>query len=226
MTNKTLSNPEKWIDDHGDYLYGFAMFRLRDQHAAEDAVQETLLAGLQSRERFDGRSSERTWLVGILKHKVVDHYRKVGNAREVSWQSESSTDDFEPFERTGEWIGHWRAEFAPTNWEPDAFAMLERKDFWSTLDRCLAKLPEKTAIAFVMREIDGFSSEEICDVLDLSRNNLWVMLHRARMKLRDSLDIEWFRNQGSGSVKTDSIVERQPNKMASARPELIYANAA
>src|SRR5437773_9102249 len=219
-------DPARWLDEHGDYLFRYAIFRLRDAAAAEDAVQETLLAAMQARERFNGRSSERTWLVGILKHKIIDHYRKVGRAHEISFEVDGSRDQFDPFEKSGEWAGHWRSEFAPTNWQVDAAAALDRIEFWETLNRCLAALPAKTATAFVMREIDGFSSEEICNVLALSRDNLWVMLHRARLKLRDSLDAEFFRGHGSGSRKTDRVAERQPNLMAGKRQRLGYFDAA
>ena len=218
MMNNQLSSPENWIEQHGDYLYGYAMFRLRDVAAAEDVVQETLLAALQSHDRFVGRSSERTWLIGILKHKIIDHYRKIGR-HEISYEDDATSDD-NSFQKTGEWAGHWRSECAPTNWQPDALANLERKEFWETLDRCLAELPKKTAMAFVLREVDGLSSEATCDLLALSRNNLWVMLHRARLKLRSSLEVEWFRGQDSGSFHPTAIAYQ--SRVDAARRELSY----
>src|SRR5438093_12968628 len=96
-------DPSRWSDEPVDYLFRYAIFRLRDAAAAEDAVQETLLAAMQARERFDGRSSERTWLVGILKHKIIDHYRKVGRAHEISLDVDGSRDQLDPFEKGGEW---------------------------------------------------------------------------------------------------------------------------
>lgn len=200
MTISKLSSPENWIDQHGDYLFRYAIFRLREAGAAEDAVQETLLAALQSYNRFNGSSSERTWLVGILKHKIVDLYRRIGRGPEISCVDAAGYEELGVFEKSGEWAGHWLPNCAPTNWQLDAYATLERKEFWETLDRCLGELPKRMATAFILREIDGFSSEEICDLLSLSHSNLWVMLHRARLKLRNSLEAEWFRDCDAGSV--------------------------
>jgi RNA polymerase sigma-70 factor, ECF subfamily len=221
--NQSL-NPDGWLDQYGDYLFRYAIFRLRDRAAAEDAVQEALLAAMESRERFDGRSSERTWLIGILKHKIIDQYRQTARAKEIPLEADT---DFNPFEKSGEWVGHWRAEVAPTSWQAEAAAAFERMEFWETFARSLARLPQKTAAAFVMREIDGFSSEEICEVLDLSRENLWVMLHRARLKLRDALDAEWFRGKRSfGRLKPDSNVGQHSGIIAGKHPGLSYFAAA
>ena len=200
-------DPSMWLEKHGDCLFRYAMFRLRDTDAAEDAVQETMLAALRAHQRYEGHGSERTWLVGILKHKVIDHYRRISRTREVAPGSRERDDDYDPFEKTGQWAGHWRADRAPTEWQLDAASVLERKEFWETMDRCLSELPQRTAMAFTLREVDGLSSEEICDVLNLSPNNLWVMLHRARMKLRSSLEAEWFRNQPRS-------LERRPSNPA------------
>ena len=188
------SDPTEWLDLYGDYLYRYAMFRLRNATLAEDLVQETLLAALQSRDRYRGNSQERTWLVGILKHKILDHFRKVGRNREVSEGDGPTGDDYHPFDKTGEWVGHWTTKQAPRDWQLDASYILEKKEFWESFSRCLAELPEKTASAFTLREVEGLSSDEICEILKLSRSNLWVMLHRARLKLRRSLEADWFRS--------------------------------
>ena len=222
MTNNKLSSPENWIDQHGDYLFRYAIFRLRDAGAAEDAVQETLLAALQSHNRFNGCSSERTWLVGILKHKIIDHYRRIGRGHEISCADVAGYEELDAFEKSGEWAGHWRPKYAPTNWQLDAYSTLERKEFWETLDRCLAELPKRTATAFVLREVDGLSSEEICDLLNLSLNNLWVMLHRARLKLRNSLEAEWFRGEDAGSLKSASIAHQRRCDPTGGQPGLSY----
>lgn len=194
QTISETTDPTEWLDLYGDYLYRYAMFRLRNATAAEDIVQETLLSALQSRARYRGQSQEKTWLIGILKHKILDHFRKLGKSREISEADYQSDDDYYPFDTTGKWVGHWVTEQAPRDWQVDAAAGLEQKEFWEVFNRCVSELPEKTAIAFTLREIDGLSSEEICDVLNLSPNNLWVMLHRARLKLRSLLEIHWFQN--------------------------------
>ena len=177
------------------------MFRLRDSNAAEDAVQETLLSALEAHDRYQGSSSERTWLVGILKHKIMDHYRRIGRSREV-FAEDLKEDNFNPFEASGEWVGHWRADMAPSEWHLDAAGTLEKKEFWVTLNRCLSELPERMALVFTMREIDGLSTAEICDALQLSESNLWVLLHRARMRLRHSLEAEWVRGEPPQAKRT------------------------
>lgn len=194
-----LHDPTAWVDHHADYLFGYAMFRLRDKTAAEDVVQETFLAALQAYKRFEGRGSERTWLVGILKHKIFDHFRKLGKNKEIVQTDEFAEEDFEPFRNTGEWAGHWRKDMAPVDWNLDAAALLEKKEFWGVLNRCLSELPPTLARVFVLREIEGLSSPEICELLNITPSNLWVMLHRARLKLRDSIETTWFRG---GPVKT------------------------
>lgn len=213
LDSEVATDPTAWLEGHGEYLYRYAMFRLRDASAAENVVQETLLAGLQSHNRYQGNSSERTWLVGILKHKILDYYRRISRAREV-FGDDSMDDKYDPFETSGEWIGHWRTDMAPTDWQLDASQLLEKKEFWAILDRCLGELPERMATAFTLREIEGLSSEEVCDVLDLSRNNLWVLLHRARMRLRHSLEAEWVRGEPPKAERTPTAKAEPPRAAA------------
>ena len=184
-----------WVDQHGDYLYKYAMFRLRDGSAAEDCVQETFLAALKAYHGFEGRGSERTWLVGILKHKVTDHFRRV--TREAP-MGETEGEEFEHnefFIRTDEWNNHWSTAYAPSDWHATPAELIERSDFWKVLNDCLSPLPERTASAFTLREVDGLTSEQICEALNITVNNLWVMLHRARLHLRNCLEINWFTKE-------------------------------
>lgn len=187
-------NPESWVDQHGDYLYSFALLRLRDHELAEEIVQETFLAALKARQNFAGQSSERTWLVGILKHKIVDHYRRARREQPVA-DIEGGADEL--FREAGEWAGHWTEEGAPQEWANDPSQLLEQEEFWKVFNRCLAQLPQRLAEAFTLREIDGYSSEEICAILAISPNNLWVMLHRARAMLRRSLEVHWLEAASS-----------------------------
>lgn len=218
MTNDVkLSNPESWIDHHGDYLYGFAMFRLRDQHAAEDAVQDTLLAALRARDSFRAQGSERTWLVGILKHKIIDHFRASGRWQTLDVEDEESLAHHDPFRPTGEFAGHWTSHDAPSEWHASAEALVENKEFWAMLSDGLAELPQRTAAAFVLREFDGLSTEEICDALEISKENLWVMLHRARLSLRRFLQVNWFaappapaQAAGAGSSASSRRISMPP----------------
>jgi RNA polymerase sigma-70 factor (ECF subfamily) len=185
-----------WVDDHGDYLYKYAMFRLRDASAAEDAVQETFLAAIKAYANYQGRGSERTWLVGILKHKITDHFRK--SIREAPI-GETETDDgpehSEFFTRTDGWDNHWNNDYAPTDWHCTPEQLVEQTDFWRVFNDCLEPLPARTASAFTFREVDGLTSEEICEILSISVNNLWVILHRARLHLRNCLEVNWFKRE-------------------------------
>lgn len=195
---KSLSrspDPGRWLDDHGDYLFKYAVFRLRDDTAAEDAVQETFLAALKAYEKFEGRGSQRTWLVGILKHKIVDHFRRAVREAPLGEETDEASDHREFFERADEWKGHWNNDYAPTDWHATPAELLERSDFWKVFTDCLSPLPQRTANAFTMREVDGHTSEEICEILSISVNNLWVMLHRARLQLRNCLEVSWFKNK-------------------------------
>jgi RNA polymerase sigma-70 factor (ECF subfamily) len=185
-----LSDPETWVDRHGSYLFGFAMKRLRDPVLAEELVQEALLAALQSRDRFQGRSSERSWLVGILKHKIIDHFRRVSRERPAedvaAWPDEFK----EPFDEDG----HWRVEEGegPIDWGAQPLAALQQKEFQEVLSRCLTKLPPRMAEAFTLREMEELETDEICKILNVSSTNLWVILHRARLQLRRCLEVNWF----------------------------------
>jgi RNA polymerase sigma-70 factor (ECF subfamily) len=195
---KSLSqspDPGRWLDDHGDYLFKYAVFRLRDDTASEDAVQETFLAALKAYEKFEGRGSERTWLVGILKHKIVDHFRRAVREAPLGEETDEASDHREFFERADGWKGHWNNDYAPTDWHATPAELLERSDFWKVFTDCLSPLPQRTARAFTMREVDGHRSEEICEILSISVNNLWVMLHRARLQLRNCLEVKWFKNK-------------------------------
>ena len=188
METRRLSEPEKWVDEHGDYLFRSALLRVRDPHLAEDIVQETLVAAFQGRERFAGESSERSWLVGILKHKVIDHFRK--NSREAPSEDVERliNEQEQPFDGMGRWT---RDTSGPKEWTEDPGTILERKEFWDVLKRCISELPPRMAHAFSLREIDNLSGEEICKALNISATNLWVMLHRARSDLRQCLEIHY-----------------------------------
>lgn len=186
-------DPERWLDDHGDYLFKYAVFRLRDDNVAEDAVQETFLAALKAYENFEGRGSERTWLVGILKHKIIDHFRRSVREAPLGEGSDEGPDHHEFFERPEPWQGHWNAERAPNDWHATPAELMERSDFWKVFNDCLSPLPQRTVSAFTLREVDGLKSEEICEILSIRVNNLWVMLHRARLHLRNCLEINWFK---------------------------------
>ena len=184
------TDPAAWVDEHGDVLYRYALARVRKPDVAQDLVQETFLAAMRGHEKFAGQSSVRSWLCGILKHKLCDYYRKLG--RETSFTDLEFLDDecAEKFVPEGYWV-HMNG---PKEWKPEADEVMHRDEFWQTMRDCLAKLPERVATVFMMREMDEIESKEICATLSISDSNLWVMLHRARMALRECLAANWFEN--------------------------------
>lgn len=190
--SRRLSDPETWLAQHGDILYRYALPRLRDPHLAEEAVQETLVAALQARTRFSGRSSERTWLVGILKHKIIDHFRRTKREQPMEDLAEWSEARVEEAE-----AGIWPQPQAPApqEWGADAPAAIERKEFQAALADCLTRLPRRAAEAFALRELEELSTAEICKALGVTPTNVWVMLHRARAQLRQCLETKWFGPQ-------------------------------
>jgi RNA polymerase sigma-70 factor (ECF subfamily) len=169
------------------------MLRLRDQDRAAEAVQECFLAALNARERFAARSSERTWLIGILKRKVIDHLRRATRDRPVE-DPPAGEGTEEVFFTSG---GKWKA--ASHRWGGDPRGHAENREFWETFQRCLKDLPSALAEAFLLRELDQVGSEEVCQVLDLSPTNLWTRLHRARLSLRRCLEVHWFGRRKEGS---------------------------
>lgn len=218
-------NPIEWLDAHGDYLYRYAMVRVRDSAVAEDLVQETLLAAITSAGTHEGRSSERTWLAGIMKHKVVDYFRRIARTAEVQIAAEDDRSELDLFEKTGIWHGHWREDHAPVSWPVDAIGLLESQEFCEVFDRCLSRLPRQMAMAFTLREIDGLSTDEICEILDVSPNNLWVILHRGRAKLRQLLETEWFRGCNPATPERHETIKDQAVKTP-VRSEFSYQAAA
>jgi RNA polymerase sigma-70 factor (ECF subfamily) len=176
------------LDRHRRYLLRVAQLQLRDADAAEDVVQETLVAALTAREGFTGRSSVKTWLTGILKHKIVDAIRHRQRQPVVAASFDEVTDleDFDPLFKDN---GGWQAP--PADWG-DPENALSRQEFMSVMEICLEKLPPNTARVFVMREVLELETEDICKELTITANNLWVILYRARMSLRECLERNWF----------------------------------
>lgn len=181
------ADPTDWVDRYGDYLFRFAMLRLRDRSAAEDVVQETFLAALAGGGSFSGGSSESTWLVGILKHKIADHFRRRSREAPLPGAEPPGNDPFDA-------RGHWNA--GPSDWGGDPEDLLRQKSFFDRFLECLSGLSRNQADAFTLREIEGADTGEICKVLNISETNLWVMLHRARTHLRRCLEARWFEEKG------------------------------
>jgi RNA polymerase sigma-70 factor (ECF subfamily) len=149
-------------------------------------VQETFLAALKGQKNFQRRSALKTWLTAILKHKIIDHLRKknrIQTIEDIDAVGET-VDGF--FEKSGAW------RIQPGNWDGNPGKILEQQQFMDTLYRCLSELPERLAKAFMLREMEGMSTEELCKSLQITATNSWVMLYRARAYLRRCLEIHWF----------------------------------
>src|SRR6266446_3644260 len=187
-------DPEHWVEEYGDVLLGFAAARVRDRAIAEDLVQETFLAAIKASESFAGRSTERSWLFGILRNKLADYYRLQNREVSITDLESPLPEEQGAFGASGLGKDGWVMRHAPKAWDTPDGALVS-KEFQGVFKDCLSGLPDRVAQVFLLREIDGVSSEEICKDLALSPNNLWVMLHRARMGLRRCLEGRWFGNK-------------------------------
>lgn len=174
-----------WVDKYGDYLYRYALMRVRDPQVAEDTVQETFLAALKNLHQFDGRVDVKYWLRGILRNKTVDYIRKSVRRQELQNEQVQEIVGQILFKTSG--IPNKRPK--PWAFDPDeAFA---QEEFWEAFKRCLEGLTDQMRAAFYMKMIDEVETEEICKELNISDNYLWVMLHRARAQLKDCLESKW-----------------------------------
>lgn len=185
-------DPESWVERHADTLFRYALSRVSKPEIAEDLVQETLLAAWKSASRFEGKASERTWLTRILRNKIMDYYR--GQRPEITAEtlSELARLEEQQFTQSGLHAGGWSASGTPGHWKDPEQAM-DRSEFWAVLHQCAGKLPATTASVFLLREVDGQATDEICSTLNITPNHLGVLLHRARLAIRRCLELHWFR---------------------------------
>lgn len=182
------SDPATWVDAHGAALLAYAMPRVRDQQTAEDLVQDTFLAALKAG-NFRGDAQERTWLISILRNKICDHFRRLARERQQPGGDASDVvvdAQFVPHMGSDGWAK------APGRWLVDDEALLANREFWQIFHACLAALPSRQAAAFVLRMMEDVEAEQVCQDLDITATNLWVMLHRARTRLRACLEERWF----------------------------------
>ncbi len=187
----SATNPDEWLDAHGNVLFAFALARVRDRAAAQDVVQETFLAALKARQSFAGRSGERAWLFGILRNKLADYYRTKSKETAFEFSEALGEENERFFHGHGPGKDGWISRVAPKRWaEPDA--SLISKEFQQVFEDCLSKLPERMAQVFIRREVDEVSTDELCKDLGISSDYTWVILHRARMSLRRCLEVHWF----------------------------------
>jgi RNA polymerase sigma-70 factor (ECF subfamily) len=179
------------------FLFRYALARLRDPARAEDIAQETFLAALRGGKKFQGRSKEKSWRVGILKNKIFDHYRKASRETSFTDLEFYSDEDGDRFVPDGLFNDAWVHELGPMEWSTEPGATLDSQEFWRTYHDCNNKLPKNVATVFKLREADGVESKKICTLLNIPEGNLWVMLHRARMALRRCLEANSYATPAS-----------------------------
>jgi RNA polymerase sigma-70 factor (ECF subfamily) len=184
-----MSSPDQWLLLYGDTLYHYGYLRVRDPDIAEDLVQETLLAALKARHSYTGLASEKTWLIGILKHKISDFFRQQARDKTLEFNDYFTSDDKgdDYFNQQGGW------QIDLSSWsKPET--VIEQEQLMQILQECIDRLPSRMAQLFVLRELEGLKNKEICEMMSiLSLNNLWVMLSRTRVQLRHCLDINWVK---------------------------------
>ena len=181
-----IAQPDTWVDRYGNYLYAYAMSRLRNAEAAADCVQDTFLAGIKALDRFDGSRDIKFWLRGIMHNKIVDQIRKSVKENKVNIDNE----DEELLE------SFWFKYSGITTTNPDPWQFNPRKacdntEFWEVLNTCIDQVKEPARQAFVLRMLEDMETEEVCKVMDITPNYLWVLLHRAREQLKVALEQKW-----------------------------------
>ncbi len=190
-TPAKLSDPADWVDRYGDALLRFAGGRVASRELAEDLVQETFLAAFRHRAQFDGKSAFGTWLVAILRRKIVDYHRKSGRSPDLDAESLAAVDD--PFTAKGKWSG------SSTEWRTAPKDLAENAEFWNVFHSCMSGLPRHLAQAFQMRELARVTVDDASKQTGITPKNLAVRLHRARLLLRKCLEKNWFRSEPGGA---------------------------
>lgn len=178
-------NPNKWVDLYCDYLFNYTISRVNDREIAQDLVQDTFLAGLKAKNNFKGEANERTWLVSILKRKIIDHYRKINSVKgkaevRITYNDNSDND------------GSWIAENVSDVFDKNAEDSIQNQELSDAIQHCLNKLPKKQATIFKMKTILHYETETICNELQITPSNLWVIIHRARAAMANCLKKNWF----------------------------------
>ena len=190
MNRQTL-NSDLWVDRYGDLMYRYTLVRVKNTDTAEEIVQATFFAALQSQDRFEGRSTEKSWLFGILKHKIMDHFRQAHRERSLDLLPE---DDPDPC--TFDSTGHWNQ--MPKSWGMTPDQAAENRQLQEALKTCMDRLSDKFRQVFVLKEIEGLDTQNICNEFNIKPTNLWVILHRTRNQLKKCLETHWFNKDSHG----------------------------
>ncbi|MBO3099784.1 sigma-70 family RNA polymerase sigma factor [Gelidibacter pelagius] len=179
-------NPNRWIELYSDYLFNYTISRVNDREIAKDIIQDTFFAGLKSMKNFKGEASERTWLISILKRKIIDYYRKINSKKgQAEVRMTYNTDENE-----GDWLEERVEDMTYLN----AQDILENTELGDAIYDCMSKLSERQATVFKMKTILNYETETICNELNITPSNLWVIIHRARIALAECMEKNWFKS--------------------------------
>lgn len=182
---------KSWVNAYSDKMYSWALYKTNNKEAAEDLVQETFIAAFQSFDKFGEKSNPKTWLFGILNHKIADHFRKVYRqpiVNESDRNPEAGKDFLDTFFDADE---SWIKEQRPKPW-PGDFHLLDNPDFVKTLQTCMNALPSNWFAAINLKYLEEKNGEIICQELEITPTNFWQILHRAKLQLRKCLEVHWF----------------------------------
>lgn len=184
-----MLNPKNWISLYADYLLNYAYFRVRDKALAEDLMQDTFISALKSQHTYNGTANEKTWLTAILKNKIIDYYRsKLSKQSKITDSIDNNTNN-DYF--NAETSYHWFEKKQPQDWNSTEKS-IESIEFNTTLVNCMKKMPEKLAAVFSLKYIDDEATETICKEVGITSSNYWVIIHRAKLQLRECLEKNWF----------------------------------
>lgn len=189
-----MLNPKDWVTNYGDYLYSIAYYKTNSKEAAEDLVQDTFFSALRAIDTFKQNSSEKTWLIAILKNKIIDYYRKRDVLKDTNTYLLETEDSFnDSFFQADQYSAlHWKETTMPRPWIIDADANMQTKEFMKVMENCIEKMPLKLRPIFVMKYINEEDSEKICKDYGISSSNYWTIIHRAKLLIRNCLEKTWF----------------------------------
>lgn len=186
---RVKANPGKWLEKYGDMLFQYALPRVNDSVLAEDMVQDTFLSALKGLDGYKGEASEKNWLFAILKNKIIDFYRKKSAEQAVMAMPDLKQVEDEWFTEDGQWA----ANRMPKNWQA-ADSSLERKEIRKIINWCKDHLKEMQQYVFILKYMEELDADQICKVLKISASNYWVLIHRARLQMRDCVEKYWVKN--------------------------------
>lgn len=183
MTQNIVKTTEvtRWVNEYADDLYQYTFQRVRDKPTAMDIVQEVFLSAWKNFESYRKDAAIKTWLLSILKNKIIDYYRSTVH----SSTGDSGWSYFDSQE-------HWTEESAPVEWNAGQVHKMEQDEFFRILAQCKDKLQQLQKMVFAMKHIDDMKSDEICRLLNITASNYWVIMHRAKVQLRACLEVNWF----------------------------------